>query len=146
MNSVADIDQRRKALRLLHSPAKEPKRVQKTDDERLLVALRRAVLDYASARSSFDNGRGRPLDEEVALLLFADTSGEVRVYGFGKKRSIRVLSFHQLGACVCRQCGGKTAIEIVDAARSALEVRASERDRLGVRISGDPRRGKRRTA
>lgn len=141
--NIREIDERRAALRLLHKPAPEPKRVVKTDDERLLVALRRAVVEYGAARARYDAGREKPLDERVSFELFADLSGEVRVYGDGKKRSIRVVSFHTLAACPCRECGGRTAVELVEAARSALDLRAFERDRPGVRAFGDPRKGRR---
>lgn len=113
-----------------------------SDDERALVALRRAVVAYGAERARWDAGRDDPHDETAYLELHADCSGSLWVDPSGAP-SFRVAVFHALGPCSCRECDGRTAAEIVDGLRSAIEMDRIERG--GARF-GDPRRGRARAA
>lgn len=115
-----------------------------TDYERHLVALRRAVIEYGRERYRFDSGREVVRDEMVSIELDNDGSGTLLVGSVGRRKKSILLTWHALDACHCKTCAGKTAADLVNEARSALELRRFERDRPGIKRFGDPRRGRKR--
>lgn len=114
--TLAEIDAKRKALREAQADlarAARPARVTQTDDERALVHLRRAVIAYGRERSKWDAGREEPHDETVYMQLHADGAGSLWVEPSGAP-AFRVIVWHDLHPCKCRECRGRSAAEVVE--------------------------------